>query len=130
MDGPSLPTIFAIFGVLTVIFGGVAIMLVGTTKALRDSRDDLEHRDEFLEGERTRDKADLAEKDTAIRFSRSAATADEKLDHLIDLVVSLSVLLTEHHGEARTNWVAVTAGLGHVGKALDKMTTSLEELLA
>lgn len=129
IDGLSLSTILTIFGVLTVISGGVSIMLVGVVKTLRESRDDFAVRIKQLEDEREVDKAALAESKAATKFWRSAARGDEKLDHLIDLVVNLSALLTDHHSEAKTNWVAVTAGLGHVGRSLDKMTASIEDLV-
>jgi hypothetical protein len=119
----------SIFAVFTLIAGGVSIMLVVSTKTLRDSRDDLEKRVKQLEDERTRDKAAIAEKDTAIGFWRSAATGDEKLDHLIENVLTLSVLLTEHHDEAKQNWILVNAGLQHVGSGLDHLSESVDSAI-
>lgn len=110
-----------IFTILTAIFGGVCVMLFVSTKTLRDSRDDQGRRIEFLEAERVRDKEQISELTTAVGFWRSAATGDQKLD-------ALTTLLTEHHGEARKNWVTVTAGLGHVGTAIDHMNDTLDNL--
>lgn len=121
--------ISAIFTVLTVIVGGVCIMLFVSTKTLRESRDDFAIRIKQLEDERVRDKSELAEKDTAIKFWRSAATGDEKLDQVVKLVVAISTLLTEHMDEARNNWTLVNAGLGHLGTATDHMSDSIDSLV-
>lgn len=122
-------TISGIFSILVIIFGGVSIMLVVNTKTLRDSRDDQEKRIIQLEDERTRDKSTIASQETAISFWRSAATGDEKLDKLSELVMRVTALLTEHHGEARANWIAVNAGLGHLGTSIDHMNDSIDRLV-
>lgn len=121
--------ISTIFGALTVLVGGVCIMVLVSTKTLRDSRDDQEHRIKQLEQERSRDKSQIASQETEIKFWRSAATGDEKLDAISELVVALSALLNQHHGEARQNWVLVTAGLGHLGTATDHMSESIDRLV-
>ena len=134
--------ISAIFTVLTVIVGGISIMLFVSTKTLRDSRDDLDKRVKYLEDERTRDQDTIAEQNVAIKFWRSAATGDEKLDSLVaqfgalleqqqshsELVAGLTELLTRHHHEAQSNWVMVNTGLSHVGTAIDHMSDSLDAL--
>lgn len=109
----------AIFPLLTVIIGGICALILINTKTLRDSRDDFAVRIKQLEDERTRDKEALAESATAIRFWRSAATGDEKLD-------AVTSLLTVHHDESQKNWVLVNAGLGHIGTSIDRLIETLE----
>lgn len=114
--------ISSIFSVLLVIVGGACALLLVSTKTLRDSRDDQEKRIKFLEEERTRDKETIASQETAVRFWRSAATGDEKLD-------VVTALLTEHHEQAQQNWILVNAGLGHVGSSIDHMNESIDRLI-
>lgn len=111
-----------VFSVLTVIVGGICIMLYVSTKTLRDSRDDMEHRISQLEAERSRDKETIASQETAIGFWRSAATGDEKLD-------KISALLNQHHRDAVAQWTKVGAALGHVGTTLDHVDDHLGELV-
>lgn len=110
-----------ILAVLTIIIGGICILLVVSTKTLRDSRDDLEFRVNQLEGERTRDKDTIASQETAIRFWRSAATGDEKLEEI-------AAKLDRHHQEATGQWVLMNAGLGHIGETLDSVDEHLEQI--
>jgi hypothetical protein len=114
--------ITTIFGALTVIVGGVCVMVLVSTKTLRDSRDDQEKRIKQLEEERVRDKAQIGSLTTEVRFWRSAATGDEKLD-------GISGLLDRHHTDAVRNWVQVNAGLGHIGQTLDHVVESIDQLV-
>jgi peptidoglycan hydrolase CwlO-like protein len=115
--------ITTIFGALTVIVGGICVMILVSTKTLRDSRDDQEKRIKQLEEERVRDKAQIGSLTTEVRFWRSAATGDEKLD-------KISALLDRHHADAVKNWIQVNAGLGHVGQTLDHVVESIDQLVA
>lgn len=114
--------ISGIFTVLTIIVGGVCIMLFVSTKTLRDSRDDQEKRILFLEAERARDKAKIGSLETAVGFWRSAATGDAKLD-------GISGLLDRHHADAVKNWLTMNAVLGHVGQTLDHLSESIDALV-
>jgi hypothetical protein len=114
--------ITTIFGALTVIVGGICVMILVSTKTLRDSRDDQEKRIKQLEEERVRDKAQIGSLTTEVRFWRSAATGDEKLD-------AISGLLDRHHTDAVRNWVQVNAGLGHIGQTLDHVVESIDQLV-
>ena len=114
--------ISAIFSILTIIVGGVCIMLFVSTKTLRDSRDDQEKRIKFLEDERTRDKTMIASQATEIGILRRTVTGEDQL-------VAISALLGQHHKDAVTHWVQVTAGLGHVGTTLDSVNDSIDNLV-
>ena len=111
-----------LFGALTVIVGGICVMVLVSTKTLRDSRDDQEKRIVQLEAERLRDKAEIGALNTEVKFWRSAATGDAKLD-------KISALLDRHHGEAVRQWVQVSAALGHIGQTLDQVVESIDNLV-
>jgi len=125
--------ISAIFSILTIVVGGVCIMLFVSTKTLRDSRDDQEKRITFLEAERARDRQTISDQQSLIAAAEAKALSliadSEKLDTLGALIQSLSELLAQHHSEARQNWVVVTAGLGHLGTATDHMSESVDRLV-
>jgi len=112
----------AIFTVLTVLFGGVCIMLIVSTKTLRDSRDDMEHRIDQLEDERTRDKETIASQSTEIDIWRKAVTGEAQLD-------SISKLLNVHHAEAVKQWAEFGIMLGHLGRTLDSVDGHLVALI-
>ena len=114
--------ISVIFGALTVLAGGLCTMVLVSTKTLRDSRDDQEKRITQLEAERLRDKAEIGALNTEVKFWRSAATGDAKLD-------GISTLLDRHHPDAVRNWVATNAMLGHVGTTLDQVVDAIDNLV-
>jgi hypothetical protein len=113
--------ISVIFGALMVLFGGVCTMVLVSTKTLRDSRDDQEKRVTQLEAERLRDKAEIGALNTEVKFWRSAATGDAKLD-------GISKLLDRHHADAVKNWIQVNVMLNHVGTTLDNVVESIDNL--
>lgn len=125
----DMSLISTIFTVAMVLIGGVCIMLFVSTKTLRDSRDDQEHRIKQLEEERIRDKKLIGEQEAAIRFWRGAATGDEKLDKITELVIAISTLLDRHHGDATKEWLLVNAGLGHLGETFDHMSEAIDHLV-
>lgn len=118
MDGNLISFVFSI---LTVIVGGVCIMLFVSTKTLRDSRDDMEHRIVQLESERNRDKELLASQKTEIDILRNTVTGESHL-------VELKTMLRKHHQESTDQGKAILAALSHVGITLDSVDEHLVAL--
>lgn len=110
----------AVFGVLTVIVGGVCVLLLVSTKTLRDSRDDQEKRITQLEAERTRDKAELAGKDAQIDALGKVVTGEAYL-------VAISDQIAQHHSEAVRQWTHVTTTLDHLDQTMTKVGVALGE---
>jgi hypothetical protein len=109
-----------IFNILTIVAGGVSIMLFVSTKTLRDSRDDLRQRRDDLEEERTRDKATITSQAAELLVWQHAVTGEAQLTAIIEL-------LKRHDRDMRANWVVLNAALNHVGTAIDRLIERLED---
>ena len=118
----GLGLITSAFTVLTIIIGGVCIMLFTSTKTLRDTAGDQERRIKQLEEERTRDKATISSQETEIKIWKDAVTGESQL-------ADISALLTTHHNESVNQGQAILAALGHVGVALDSVDDSMSTLV-
>lgn len=114
----------AIFPVLTIIVGGACVLMLVSTKTLRESRDDQEKRIKQLEEERVRDKETIASQAGELVIWQNAVTGQEQLRVLIELVTQLTALLTEHHTEATTNWDQVGKILKHMDETQAALVTA------
>ena len=110
----------AIFSVLTIIIGGVCVLLLVSTKTLRDSRDDQEKRIKFLEDQAVRDKDTISTQAGQIDALGKVVTGEVHLVAIIDL-------LTEHHTEAVRNWARVSGIIGHIDKSQAEVIAALRE---
>lgn len=115
--------ISAVFSVLVIILGGISVLLLVSSKTLRDSRDDQEKRITQLEKERTEDRETIASQKTELAIWRRAVTGEAQLN-------AISKLLNQHHGDAVKNWLQVSTVLSHVGRTLDHMDEAIEDLVA
>jgi hypothetical protein len=114
--------ISTIFTVLTVITGGACVLLLVSTKTLRDSRDDQEKRIKFLEEERTRDKDTITAQATELGIWRSAVTGEKQL-------AAIMGLLTRHHTEAKASWIEVGDTLRHVDEILSHLDATIARVV-
>ena len=109
-----------IFEVLTVIIGGACVLLLVSTKTLRDSRDDQEKRIAFLEAKSKRDDETIAGQSVQIDALGKVVTGEAHLVAIFDLI-------TEHHDEARTNWSTVGATLAHIDVTMTDLVAVLNQ---
>lgn len=112
-----------IFGVLFVVFGGACVLLLVSTKTLRDSRDDQEKRIDFLEKEGKRQQETISgligERDAL----RRVVTGEVHL-------VAISDLLTQHHTEAVQQWIGMDETLLHIDETLTGFPTEVTKAIA
>ena len=87
----------AVFGVTTIIAAGLAGLVYGGQRTLRDSNTDLRCRVNDLEKERIEDKAAIAELKTENKALASVVTGEVHWH-------ALTELLSMHHTEARQHW--------------------------
>ena len=92
--GPLLTTVF---GVTTLIAAGLAGLVYGAQRTLRDSNGDLRARVAELEKDRAERDAKIAELKALYDTARQIATGEVQWEVLVDLQ-------TEHQKEAKTHW--------------------------
>lgn len=107
-----------IFPVLTVIIGGACILLFSVTTTLRASNTDLRERVKELEAKDERNAGTIKAQAAQIDALGKVVTGEAHL-------VAIGDLLTEHHAEAKANWVLVTGTLGHVDETMERLADAL-----
>lgn len=115
-----IESIATIFPILTIIIGGACVLLLVSTKTLRDSRDDQEKRITFLEAKSVRDDATILAQAGQIDALGKVVTGEAHL-------VVITDLLTEHHAEAVKSWTHVGATLEHVDATMVDLVETLRE---
>jgi hypothetical protein len=110
----------AVFPVLTLIIGGACVLLLVSTKTLRDSRDDQEKRIKQLEDERTRDKDTIVAQDAEIKFWQKAVTGETHLVAIIELI-------TQHDTKASEHWEHLNTSVEHLDTTMTHLAETMED---
>ena len=108
---PPLDDISGVLGLLTIITGGISVLLLVSTKTLRDSRDDQEKRIAFLEAKSARDDKEIANQAGEINALQKVVTGEVHL-------VAIADLLEHHHNQAVVMWDELKGTLTHIDSTL------------
>lgn len=111
MDFTNLLT--AVFGVAALIGGGLAGLLYGGLRTLRDSNKDLRDRVADLEKDRAEEKTAKAELTTEVRFLRSALAGKPEW-------IALTDQMEEHHKASLAAWAMLA-------EQISELTTAVRE---
>lgn len=112
----------ALFSVMVIIVGGICVLLLVSTKTLRDSRDDQEKRITQLEDENKRLAEDLAKKDATLEVVGKGLLGEVHWQAVTDMTEHILKTLNTHHEQAVEQWSKVATLLGEIKTVLERRT--------
>lgn len=112
----------AVFSVFTIIVGGICVLLLVSTKTLRDSRDDQEKRITQLEDENKRLADDIKKKDATLEVVGKGLLGEVHWQAVTDMTEHILRVVNTHHEQAVEQWAKVATLLEKIKDVLEQRT--------